>query len=664
MAPPDNDNDNDGGREVENDHAAAAPSSRRSIVDDGGNAGGGLNSLQNYKPFSRRQKGSSTHSEGMMLGRGRSTSLRPSFFLPLPEEDEPAPPPPPPPPPPSLSLGGRRPSVGPANPRAMYGHVPPPPPPDEQPQGSVTRRPSVVALPPPSPQSDREASMASKVTLAESSEPGGRSRVASFGAAATDRRTKTGDTAQTESGRSASASSMRKSKSYLGKSNQTNKNSRVSKGQKRSTGVASYPNLLSKRSQGNIKVEKLQLVLNNSEPRKEENGFKDAQRGRSRDPMRQGAGGGVGSATDRAGETKTAWRKMAPRDRVASLDFAESSVQELRKLAAATAATRHERSSSSEGDGEGDGGANNGRRRRSSTERDGSPTRSMSWEQQLRTTTGVNRGPAASNTARRGQNSTGKMSRPSSFTGPRVGGEQEGGANNRQEGETPEKVCRNAHSAGGKYGVYQPTRDDKTLGPVMSQTSSQFSFNVCNVGLRTQQAVGVLLVHTVALFAESRVPSRSRFICLACPEDIRNANHCSSRYRCHLPFPSPQKTETDKVLTGGSAQNFLASAPPPPTTPPPVAWNRLQIDVGKTQSWGGATASGQPRAVDERQHVSGGGGGGGSGRAPVAGTTSRGGIRGRSSTGRFRASSTGRTRYVERNFEAETEPLASVWLCG
>ncbi|CBJ33004.1 hypothetical protein Esi_0402_0018 [Ectocarpus siliculosus] len=538
-APPDN--DNDGGGDGENDHAAAAPSSRRSFVDDGGNAGGGLNSLQNYKPFSRRQNGRRTHSDGVILGRGRSTSLRPSFFLPLPEEDEPSPPPPPPPPPPPLSLGGRRPSVGPANPRAMYGHVPPPPPPDEQPQGSVTRRPSVVALPPPSPESYRGASMASRVTLAESSEPGGRSRVARFGAAANDRRKKPGETARTESGRSASASSMRKSKSNLGESNQTNKNSRAPNGQKRGTGVASYPNLLAERSQGNIKVEKLQLVLNNTNPREEENGLRYAQSGRSRDPGRQGAGGGVGSAADRPGETSTAWRKMAARDTAAALDFAESSVQELRKLAAATAAARQESSSSSEGGGEGDGGANNGRRRRSSTERDESPTRSMSWEQQLRTTTGVNRDPAASNTTRRRQNSTGKMSRPSSFTGLRVGGEQEGGANTRLEGETPEK-----------------------------------------------------------------------------------------------------KTETDKGLKGGSAQNVVASAPPPPTTPPPIAWNRLQIDVGKTQTWGGAKESGQPPAVDEHQHVS--GGGGGSGQAPVAATTSRGGVRGRSSTGRFRASSTGRTR--------------------
>ncbi|CAN0500328.1 unnamed protein product, partial [Ectocarpus sp. 12 AP-2014] len=497
-----------------------------------------LNSLQNYKPFSRRQKGRRTHSEGVMLGRGRSTSIRPSFFLPLPEEDEPAPPPPPPPPPPPLSLGGRRPSVGPANPRAMYGHVPPPPPPDEQPQGSVTRRPSVVALPPASPESDREASMASRVTLAESSESGGRSRVASRGAAANDRRKKPGDTARTESGPSASASSMRKSKSNLGESNRTNKNSIASKGQKRGTGVASYPNLLSERSQGNIKVEKLQLVLNNTNPREEEKSFRDAQSGRSRDPVRQGAGGGVGRAADRPGETNTAWQKMAARDTAAALDLEESNVQGLRKLAAATAAARQESSSSSEGGSEGNGGANNGRRRRSSTERDESPTRSMSWEQQLRTTTGVNRDPAASNTARRRQNSTGKMSRPSSFTGLRGGGEQEGGANNCVEGETPEK-------------------------------------------------------------------------------------------------------KTDKGLTGGSAQNLLASAPPPPTTPPPIAWNRLQIDVGKTQTWGGPKESGQPPAVDEHQHVS---GGGGSGQAPVAATTSRGGVRGRSSTDRIRASSTGRTR--------------------
>ncbi|CAM9280499.1 unnamed protein product [Ectocarpus sp. 4 AP-2014] len=534
-------NDNYGGGEGENDHATAAPSSRRSFVDDGGSAGGGLNSLQNFKPFSRRQKGRRTHSEGVMLGRGRSTSLRPSFFLPLSEKDEPAPPPPPPPPPPPLSLGGRRPSVGPANPRAMYGHVPTPPPPDEQPQGSVTRRPSVVALPPTSPESDREASMASRVTSAESSEPGGRSRVASRGAVANDRRKNPGDTARTESGRSASASWMRKSKSNLGESNQTNTNSRAPKGQKRGTDVASYPNLLSERSQGNIKVEKLQLVLNNTNPRDEENGFRDAQTGRSRDPVRQGAGGGVGSAADRPGEADTAWRKMAARDTAAALDFAQSSVQELRKLAAATAAAKQESSSSSEGGGEGDGGANNGRRRRSSTARDESPTRSMSWEQQLRTTTGVNRDPAASNTARRRKNSTGKMSRPSSYTGRRGGGEQEGGANNHQEEEAPEK-----------------------------------------------------------------------------------------------------KTETDKGLTGGSAQTLLASAPPPPTTPPPIAWNRLQIDVGKTQTWGGAKKSGQPPAVDEHQHVS--GGGGGSGQAPVAATTSRGGVRGRSSTGRFLPSSTGRTR--------------------
>ncbi|CAM9478113.1 unnamed protein product, partial [Ectocarpus sp. 13 AM-2016] len=537
-APPEN--DNYGGGDGENDHATAAPSSRRSFLDNGGNADGGLNSLQNFKPFSRRQKGRRTHSEGVMLGRGRSTSLRPSFFLPLPEEDEPAPPPTPPPSPPPLSLGGRRPSVGPANPRAMYGHVPPPPLPDEQPQGSATRRPSVVALPPTSPESDREASMASRVTSAESSEPGGRSSVVSRGAAADERRKKRGDTARTESGRSASASSMRKSKSNSGESNQTNKNSRAPKGQKSGTGVASYPNLLSERSQGNIEVEKLQLVLNNTNPREEEKGFRDAQSRRSRDPVRQGAGGGVGRAADRPGETYTSWRKMAARDTAAALDLEESSVQELRKLAAATAAARQESSSSSGGASESNGGANNGRRRRSSTESDESPTRSMSWEQQLRTTTCVNRDPAASNTARRRQNSTGKMSRPSSFTGLRGGGEQEGGTNNCVEGETTEK-----------------------------------------------------------------------------------------------------KTETDEGLTGSSAQNILVSAPPPPTTPPPIAWNRLQIDVGKTQTWGGARESGQPPAVDEDQHVS---GGGGSGQAPVAATTSRGGARGRSGTGRFRASSTGRTR--------------------
>ncbi|CAN0576853.1 unnamed protein product, partial [Ectocarpus sp. 12 AP-2014] len=82
--------------------------------------------------------------------------------------------------------------------------------------------------------------MASRVTSAESSEPGGRSRVVSRGAAANDRRKNLGDTARTESGRSASASSMWKSKSNLGESNQTNKNSRAPKGQKRGTGVAPY----------------------------------------------------------------------------------------------------------------------------------------------------------------------------------------------------------------------------------------------------------------------------------------------------------------------------------------------------------------------------------------------------------------------------------------
>lgn len=104
-------------------------------------------SVTNHKPFTDRPENSLSLSEGMVGLAPRppaeDSSLSPAEPQPpSPDERSSAEPP-------ALGYGGRRPSVGPANPRAMYGHVPPPP--GEQPK--IARRPSSIMMPPPSLQS-------------------------------------------------------------------------------------------------------------------------------------------------------------------------------------------------------------------------------------------------------------------------------------------------------------------------------------------------------------------------------------------------------------------------------------------------------------------------------------------------------------------------------
>ena len=392
-------------------------------------------SLQNHKPFSRRpHNGRRSLSEGVMIGRGRSTPLRPSFFVSLPEEEEPAPQPPPPPP---VALGGRRPSVGPVNPRAMYGHVPPPPP-DEQPKGCVDRKPSSVSLSaqPPRDGGDGGGSAAhssvkthkvSGVAVTRSSSMAGSSSggggVGRHRAAAKDRRR----TEQIRGSRSESAmSALSERKGRHGSREELDSNNH---GHATATGrrvpgknvgvVSSSPNVLSDptASQGMIKVEKIQLVLNKSD------GGGDARGGRSN-------AGPVTGAFAPPANSKTGWRGAAARDTAAGVEFAESSAQELRKLAAATAAARQESSASSGEEGGGGSGeaaeAENVDGRLSRTREGGSSTEAMPWEQQLRTMAGVG------NTTRRQRGGAGH--RKQSSRDMETGGGHGGGGGGRGEG--------------------------------------------------------------------------------------------------------------------------------------------------------------------------------------------------------------------------------------
>lgn len=162
----------------------------------------------------------------------------------------------------------------------------------------------------------------------------------------------------------ASASSLRKSRSDSAGGAEKSVSSRrgpraTAPAPGKRAGLSSSPNLLSSRSaQGMIKVEKIQLDLGNVvEPRRGAAGGRDEHS----KGIRRGEGGGrrmggsVGSLVAPPAAGKTAWRRIATRDTAAAIGFAESSVQELRKLAAARAAAQEESSLSSSSSGEGGG---------------------------------------------------------------------------------------------------------------------------------------------------------------------------------------------------------------------------------------------------------------------------------------------------------------------
>lgn len=436
----------------------------KSFAHSGGrNEGGATGSLQNYKPFSWRANTKRTLSEGVMVGGGRSTPLRPSFFISFPEEDEPPPPPPPPslssPPPPSHSLGERRPSVGPVNPRAMYGHVPPPPPASDDPlRAGITRRPSVVIVPPPSPRdqigaaaksaagaaaSKRATQKRSKGGAPEVAGESGRDGFAAFGSRKEERR-RPSDAADAGSG-----SRMRKSRSSSGDGMRKANSGRGSRAPGANLSASSSPNVLSASSQGMLKVGKIQPGLNRAQASGDVGCIREAPRESVR--WHAGQRTGVAGTIASTAEVKTAWHNMGTRDTVAPLHFTEASVQELRKLAAAAAARQARSSSSEEDEGdegdEGNEGGVNGRGR-PHVAGHGSSNRTMSWEQQLRTMAGVDVSSDASNASRRRSKTTDKTTRSSSRMCLAAGSEgHEGVATNHHPGEAPSgKVCRWSHS--------------------------------------------------------------------------------------------------------------------------------------------------------------------------------------------------------------------------
>ncbi|CAM9768530.1 unnamed protein product, partial [Scytosiphon promiscuus] len=378
-------------------------------ADSGGNEGEAPGSLKNYRPFSWRANARRTLSEGVMVGGGRSTPLRPSFFISLPEEEEPLPPTPPLPPPPSLSLGGRRPSVGPVNPRAMYGHVPPPLP-DDQPQVGIARRPSVVIVPPPSPRDQGEApGISAAATGASTNAAQNPSKAGSRGSSENEERRRGRDAAEFGSG-----ASMRKSKS----SGSGMRDARTN------LGAASSPNVLCGLRKGMVKVEKVRLGLAGVRPHGEAGFSRDAQSESVGGPA--GLGMGVAGAFAPTAEVRTAWHQIGTRDTVAPLHFTEASVRELRKLAAAAAARRGSSSSSGE-DGEGKDGGGHGRCR-PEEEVVASSRRKRSSEQQLRTMAGVDLSSTADNPSRRRPSAADTKRRSSTGINVSAGsGGQEGG---------------------------------------------------------------------------------------------------------------------------------------------------------------------------------------------------------------------------------------------
>lgn len=429
-------NNKSSGDGVPNATAAASDTRRHKPSADNGLNSGIPSSLQNYKPFSRRRNGERSWSGGVMLGRGRSTPLRPSFFVSLPEEE----PPPPPSPSPFLALGDRRPSIGPVNPRAMYGHVPPPPspppPPDEQPKISGNGNSSLVAVLTPSgdkegPAADSNAGTkqgsraAVATTLASRSSSGGGSGVRKSQAVTKDQR-RTDQMKGSRSEPAMLALSKRKGKHDPGEESGLNNipTRRTVPGKK--AGVSSSPNLLSNAGQGVIKVEKIQLSVAKPEARGDASGGRGA--------------GGVAGAFAPPGNSKTGWRSTASRDTAAGIEFAESSVQELRKLAAASVAARQKRSSSSssgeEGGESGDAAEAECVRGRPKAHEGGSSKEAMGWEQQLRAMAEVGLSPAASSTTRRQRSGVGHRNQRSRDMGTGGGGR----ATENIGGETQEKV--------------------------------------------------------------------------------------------------------------------------------------------------------------------------------------------------------------------------------
>lgn len=324
--------------------------------------------IQNYTPFVRQSDTRRTLSEGVLR---KTTIARPKEPPPL---SEPLPPPPignTSPISREAAVGERRPTVGPVNPRAMYGHVPPP-----QPAGKQigVRRPSSVSLPIVPPRTLNDGLV-------------GRDAVAR------------GDAKQRgRSGGGDSTSSM----STMPAKSRRNEGSKTGSGSVDAGNSSS--NLLSKRSQRGFIVEKIQ-VKSRDEARA---GSHQASLG---DKEKQEKGSTVaadGEAIDVGGIGDSATESL-----MASRTVTENSAA---ALAPAETDNQVVRMSSSDKGGVGE-------------DADDAPEtpKNLPWEQQLRVMAGVGLSPGASTAQPRDQNDTRTGSSSREGTGPGEGTERGGG---------------------------------------------------------------------------------------------------------------------------------------------------------------------------------------------------------------------------------------------